>query len=385
MGIKDVGPLTAERQLRRRSYRRFETSIHEFNPSKYLQDNLPKQEYLYGVLGAYVIAFVFGSCFFIPDITAQGTLVSFVLISALVVNSLAMAYPIWPQEIKKSHVIAPFWCFSVGYTLCYLSSFLLLLGRFQLVHIALLITNLVVAALLLRRNLVIFLLGVGVFFGFITYRVLDLPIDIANTTTTPMGLYFVGVMAACALFALFQSKAGKIKLEQRHITLRGFQKSAEEALFEMKAAPAFFAKRIKKTDTAGVRSAYTLSHLLQEKLGNENVSKEVRKIATQLHTQIEKSAQYLEKIIYAIETQTQLQKLTIPLNEFLDQLYDQSPNLEEGALLLHNRAKRKNIQCDAVKIHRLLQDIYGQMQLDAPGEHYFYLHVRDTKLRYPQP
>ena len=383
IGIKDKAPLLAERQMQRQHRYRFQTAINNFSLSEYLSSNLPKKERTYLTLGAYIIAFVFGSCFFLPAINTQKPFLSFVLITTLALNSLSMLYPIWPKAIKNKNIFAPFWCLSVSYVLFYASSLLALLSGFHLVHVMLFSTNLIVAVLLLRWELVAFLLSLGSVFGFISYRMLNLPLFLTREPLTPGSLIFTCIMVASALYAILQNQKSKSRLEKTQVTLRELQTSAEETLDQMKAAPDYFARQITQTNHAGIPSAYALSQKLQEQLQDAKVSKEIHRAATELTQKIEKSASYLEKTIYAIEVQTQLQKKRVRLSEFLDTLYERLPDIEEGALLLSNQSKVKAIQCDVHKIHGLLQKTYAQIRLQNPEQAYFYLHVHDTTLRYP--
>ena len=380
VGIKNKAPLIAEKQARKRKYSQFQKAVKNFNLKQYLNNNLPKREHTYVLVGFYVLIFMFSSWFFLPSKQPQA---NFLLPSFLSWNAFIATYPIWPKVLKKNNLVAPIWVLGVAYIFFYTSISLVLLSGFSTVYLVILVTNLILAALLLNWNLFIPLLLLSIIMVGATCHLGEISVTYRPQSVTTKQVVYISCLVTTLLFTIFKNKHIKHRLEKHHTTLSSLQKSAEEALYQMKSAPDYFAKQIIQTKTAGIQSAYTLSQALQEKLKDTTISQEIQKTATQLNQQIEKSAQYLEKTIHLIETQMQLQKNTLPLKQFLDQLYDELPGLEEGALLLDNQSKANTIQCDVAKMHRLLRKVYEQIRLEKTDQDYFYLHVQDTLLRYP--
>ena len=386
VGIKDKAPLLADRQIRKRRWMRFRKALRSFRLGAYLQKALPKQAYMYPLFGVYVLFFVFSQSFLSPYLSLNDNLFVFLLISCLVLNALITVYPIWPRGIKKKCFIAPLWFFGVGYILFFVSPMLLLIGRFPSLH--LLIANLTIGLLLFFARDLLLLAGLGslaTWFVFTHYALGENNVAFWDNLSPLQLVYNIFLVATC-LIAIFKSKKQMFKLQEKKIRLQKLQKSAEDTLSQMKAAPDYFVQKIIQTNHAGIPSAYARSKALQDRLNNAKTAADVRllqKEATQLTQQIEKSASYLEKTIYAIETQTQLQKERVVLSEFLDKLYDRLPDIEEGALLLSNQSKAKTIQWDVHKIYGLLHKTYEQIRLQNPAQAYFYLHIQDTTLRYP--
>ena len=382
VGIQEKAPLVAAKQQSRRRHNRFRAAIKKFSLQKYL----PKGEHVYMLLGAYVLTFVFGSCFFLRNLR-QGSFLSFVSISVLVVNSLLMTYPIWPAEVKSKRVIAPLWSFTVFYILFYASSLLVFLSGFQFVHVMLFAINLMVTVLLLRWKFTTCLFGLGALLGALTYRSLGFSFFLTTTVITPAALIFISFIVLSAVLVLNRSRQRSFQLEQRQIILQELKKAAEETLDQLKSAPDYFVKQVAQTNSAGIQSAHVLSQELQNIVRDTKSIQKAKEVIAgktlELTEQIGKSAQYLEKTINLIETQTQLQKSTIGLQKFLNRLYDDLPDDGEGALLLDHQAKAKTIQCDVLRVHQLLRKTYEQIRLQKPEHDYFYLHVQDTALRYP--
>ena len=385
IGVKEKAPLLAAKQAKKRRWQRFISSIKNFSLDRYLQENLPKQEHIYPLVGFYVVGAIYCSFYALPSqfIHTHGTIFQILAYSVSILATCLITYPMWSISVRKRSVIALFWSFSIFYILFLSTTMLVLISGFQFIHVMIFIVNLMLTVLLLRWQLVLFMALLGPFFAISTFHTLGIPFLFTNTVTSQIQVVYIALILSSGLLALFKHKQRATDLEQRQVTLNELKKSAEDALDQLKIAPDYFIKQVSQTNTAGIQSAYTLSQTLQANLHDGAISKEIQKVATQLTQQIGQSASYLEKTIHSIETRIKLQKSTLPLQQFLNQLYDELPGLEEGALLFDNQSKAKTLQCDVAKIHRLLRKTYEHIQLQVPDQDYFYLHVRDTILRYP--
>ncbi len=157
---------------------------------------------------------------------------------------------------------------------------------------------------------------------------------------------------------------------RRYLTLGNLQRSTEEALISLRLAPDHFVRKLVETHHAGVDDLYEMS---KPRLG------ETDEFTQRSRT----SAQYLAKTVHLIQSQARMEQRTYALSKFLDKLYARYPDLDEVGLILYNRALATTIKWDLRKMHQLLYQTYGYLKRQYPQVVYSYLHVRDTRLKYP--
>ena len=370
VGIKDKDPLVAHAQLRKRRWASRWASCKNFDLLRYLKHNLPQKEGHYIFFGLYVMTFIFGGTFFLPQELIQEESMTWILGSFLLLNSITMTYPLWPQEVKRPWIIAPLWALNLGYALCYIGMLYLLLGGFQMVYVVLLVVNLVVGMLVFRHKLMLTCLTLGSLMAILTCRTMGHDIHLANIEPTWTQISFALTVTLAGLWSLYASQQARRRLVRHYHTLDRLQRSTEETLTALQLAPDHFAKQIVDTNHAGIDEAYAMS---KERMGEND------ELTKQLHT----SSQYLAKILQLIQHQTRMEQQVCPLPKFLNQLYDRYPDRDEAGLILYNRANNTTIQWDLRKMHQLLYKTYRYLKRHHPKVTYSYLHVQKTHLKYP--
>jgi signal transduction histidine kinase len=142
VGIKDKESLTLFKLERKRKWQNFIKTAKQFKILTFCEQNTPKEEYVYSYFAIFSIISVFSTIYTLPQsIQNQNQdILGTIYHSVLIISTLFLSYPIWPQTFKNKTFIAIFWNIAIYYILvCVSTTFILIndFGQFQLMMLVL--------------------------------------------------------------------------------------------------------------------------------------------------------------------------------------------------------------------------------------------------------
>ena len=164
VGIKDKSPLEAIRLERKRKIENFVYIVKNFNFIKFCKNNTPKEESFYVYFGLLCIVSIFSSVYSLPrNVSDQyASLISFLHYSILIISTIFITYPGWSENFKNETFIAITWNTAMVYCLVFTNNLLFIISSFDQTLLTILIVNLITAAILLRWQVVSFVMLVGI-------------------------------------------------------------------------------------------------------------------------------------------------------------------------------------------------------------------------------
>lgn len=391
VGVKDNGPLIAEKYRNERSWRLFLASVKNFSPSLYLSRHLPVKETSYILFGLYVMGAVYLSFYTIPkSIMDQfsGFFLPFAF-SLLLVNSIFLTYPLWTKSIKKTMIIAPLWAFGFFYLLFFGTTVLMILNQFHFMHVMLFMTNLTLATWLIHWPFLLLLSGLGISLAiYFVHNILGQVIHLSSLGFPQyVIIYGAGLFSFCLILLAYQ-KLEKKKLADRSLTLEELHHTTKIALIKLKTAPERFVRHLNRSSHDIFETAYERTIGLQKRIMQTalpEVEKESinREVGT-LIAQIKDSAVHLEKVIDLIENEQTLQQSSMRLKDFIDKLVDRAGSLPDPVrLACINLSSVEDFQIDFSRVYDFFLETLTHMKHYNPNSFDFFLHVQDTQLTYP--
>ncbi|MGC0371857.1 MAG: hypothetical protein DGJ47_000558, partial [Rickettsiaceae bacterium] len=171
VGIENPQDLIDYKQLKRQKFQKVLQGFKEFNLMNCLQKNTPKNSMSYTFFGLFSMISIFSTMYSLPSeiLSLYPTTYKIIYNSVLVIASIFIAYPLLPESIKTQKIVSLFLIVSIFYNLSYIACLQLMIsdfGKFQLMTFLL---NTVVVAILLRWQLAIPFILIGVVSAMVTF------------------------------------------------------------------------------------------------------------------------------------------------------------------------------------------------------------------------
>ncbi len=157
--------LALEREARIQRWQWRLHAIKNFKLYAYLQQNLPNKGGFYGFFGLYTLITSYVTFYTIGNLENPTQQVIFSRIYHFVISmtTVFLTSPIWPSKIKNHAYMAFFWPLSIGGTLFFAGTLMMILSDFHQMQLMIMMINLLMAVLLLRWPLALFLAFTGIY------------------------------------------------------------------------------------------------------------------------------------------------------------------------------------------------------------------------------
>jgi len=202
-------PISYHKEPLSSQWRQWKRAIVQFRLYSYLQQNLPKNEVFYFFFGLYTMAATYAAFYTIGNTDRQACQAIYTGIyhTVLPMATAFLTFPVWPAPLKNTRFMAFFWPLGIGAILFFAGTLLAIMSHFHHMHVMIMMINLLMAVLLLRWPLALFLAFTGTalavfFFG--------------HYTGTPLPLSAIGSLQLIYALLLFTVLLIVLKNKQAH-------------------------------------------------------------------------------------------------------------------------------------------------------------------------
>ncbi|MEM7055372.1 MAG: hypothetical protein AAF392_00570, partial [Bacteroidota bacterium] len=356
-------PLGLARVARKKAWIRRIEAVKNFRLYPYLQQNLPKQEYFYFLFGLYTIAATYAAFYTVGE-NATATyepIYKGIYHTVLVATTVFLTFPVWPPVVKSERFITFFWPFGICAILFFAGTLLVIMSHFHIMQVMVLMSNLLVAVLLLRWPLALMLAASGVVLATLFFKqytgLVTLPGDLGSLQ---FRIIYGLLLFSSFLIALFKHKQAYKHLEDRAEQLTSEQEATSTELVEALHHRERFAQEMSSEGVEVFNTVHELSEKLAQEVRQAEASQpltaasETLKVASQ---KLKSAATYLDQVTSQVKSYMHLEVSTVCLEEELYNLFEtlDRHDLElRDQVIIKKYTRHKELQCDVAKVRQLL-------------------------------
>ncbi|MHA7877456.1 MAG: sodium:solute symporter family protein [Bacteroidota bacterium] len=380
-------PLALARTARRQAWQRRIRAIRAFRLYPYLQKNIPAQESFYFFFGLYTIAATYAAFYTIgnADVQAYRPMYTGIYHAVFPLTTAFLTLPIWPSALKSPRFIAFFWPFGIGFVLFFSGALLALISHFHYTQVMIMMINTLMAVLLLRWPLALFLAFTGIalaasFFKWYTGCALPL------STLGSLHIIYLLLLFTCLLIAL-KGRQAYLGLVTSYARLREDNSFASQILLTT------FRCRARLHQEASIYPAEAWMRARQHSdpwhyRRDRAITKEellADNAMLQQHTyKLDVLNKHLSQILHLAQEPVQIVVAYTALEalwqEVLKTLYQ---NNKKNKVITRYDTTCKAIQADVAKIRRLLLAALSYAAAQRHSQTPILLGIEDTLLAYP--
>ena len=382
-------PLALERVARRQAWQWRFQAIKNFKLYPYLQQNLPTQEGFYFFFGLYTMAATYAAFYTIgdADVKAYQGIYEGIYRTVLLATTAFLTFPIWPPTVKSKAFITFFWPLGIGAILFFAGTLLVIMSHFHHMQVMVMMLNFLVAVLLLRWPLALFLafMGTALAVFFFKHYTGDL-LPLSAVGSLQFKIMYGLLLFTSFLIALFKGKQTYRQLEVRSEHLITAHRETTEELFVSFRDKAKFVKAFRAAGAPALTQLASLSSELRAEVQRLNLPQSVIEKVKVINEQLAPIAIQLDRLDHRAVGYLRLEVTTIPIDTLLS---DVQGHLHVQNIDQHVRfrklATQVTLQCDVAKIKTLLIRSISFLRTVTGAESSILLSVEDTQLVYPLP
>jgi Na+/proline symporter len=385
--LSPSSPLVLERAARRQAWQRRLQAIRSFRLYPYLQQNLPAQESFYFFFGLHTMAATYAALYTIGDIENYQPIYTGIYHAVLPITTAFLTFPIWPLTMKSKRFITFFWPIGIGGILFFAGTLLVIMSRFHHMQVMIMMINLLMAVLLLRWPLALFLAFIGTALAvsfFTQYTGTALPLDALGSLQ--FRIMYGLLLLTSLLIALFKGKQAyrQLELNNKNLAITN-QETASELLlaFQDKAR---FSQAFKKSGAPALIRLTILSREIREALQIFSLPQSVNQKVNELNEQLAPIAMQLDRLDHRATSYLRLAVNHIYMDVFLAELQDRllAKGIEKG-IQVRKKTRQTTFRCDVERIKTLLINSITFLRNVVGEEQSILISIEDTQLGYPRP
>jgi Na+/proline symporter len=378
--LDPTSPLALERAARRQRWKWRLNAIKNFKLYPYLQQNLPSQEGLYFFFGLYTMAATYAVFYTIDaaETKAYQQIYDSIYCTVLVGATAFLTFPIWPPAIKSHRFIAFFWPLGIGAILFFAGTLLVIIGALHHMQVMILMTNLLVAFLLLQWPLTIFLASIGacVAVGYFTYCTGTMPpVSILGFIQMIYGILLVAGLALKGKQAYRGLVISHAQLrEDNHFTNRAFLAALRhQARLQQEASLYPLAALERSEPLHAFPQTPTKAQLMASNAALHQYVYALDTLNKHLRQMLHLAQEPIHLVVESID-------LDAIWQDVRQTLYQHNRSIK---VILQHHAKTKSLQGDSSQIRRLLYTAVAYAAAYPKTQRPILLHIEDTQLAYP--
>nr|WP_253308614.1 sodium:solute symporter family protein [Rickettsia endosymbiont of Ceutorhynchus assimilis] len=326
VGVKIPLPLLVFRMERKRKIQNFITNIKEFNILRFCTNNLPREEITYTYLGIFIIASTYSSLYTIPENLRihYKEIYNFIYHSVLIMSTILLSYPIWPNSFKNEKFITIYWNVAIFYILICVGSILVIISHFSEIQLMVFMLNMIVMGIILRWQMTILMLGLGIIISSEFFKLY---------THAPIPGNFGSIQFKVIYFLLLFSSIllAFIKLKQKYDELSENYKKDLERRNNISLFNLFKVTQHRKSQQRKellhkldenclqlFKSLYAKLETLETDIGNSEQQELAHEKANLLRTtkKLKNGAGYLDEVILKIKDEVPIKPAGVELKQF---------------------------------------------------------------------
>ncbi len=359
VGIKDEDHLYAIRSNRRRKIKMLKQEIKSYSFWAYLKNNLPDQESLFSLFGIYVIISTF-----VLMHTATGiidpkflSMYDFYCKSVIIVSSIIMTYPIWPQLFKKESIVSLLWTPSVFYVLSFIPCIMLFITSFDSLQIIVYMTNIVVLSIIMRWKSALLLIISGIVLAvYVAKAVLSFNFELVNFTYQMKLLYTLFLIICVMIYFVRNAQLkSEAELEIKNDLLDSYKKK----LFEIEKLKLYKHEFENRLTNDCINVFKEISDNLHSANFAESIKEDVEPLE-QIIRRLKTGAKVLEECLYFTNTAVELDVKSINLDSLIEEILYKTKILGLISLQITSKSIHEVMFFDRDLIKRIIFDLLSQ-------------------------
>ena len=391
-GWKQVAPdslLVLERLAKKQVWQRCLSAIRSFKLYPYLQQNLPAQEGFYFFFGLYTISATYAAFYTIgsTDVKAYQDIYEGIYRTVLFVTTAFLTFPIWPRTMKNRCFITFFWPLGISAILFFAGMLLAIMSHFHYMQVMIMMINLLIAVLLLRWPLALFLASMSIALAVVFFKQYTgnaLPLD--QLGSLQLRILYGLLLLTSLLIALFKGKQAyrQLEINSKNLALANQETTNELLLaFQDKAR---FSQALSKAGAPALIRLTILSREIREALQRFSLSPSVNQKIDELNEQLAPIAIQLDRLNHRVTSYLRLAVNPISIDALLEELRDglRSKDTDKG-IRIRRIAQQKTFRCDVEKIKTLLINSITFLRNVVGEEQPILINIEDTQLGYSRP
>jgi len=384
--------LALERMARRQAWQRRWAAIQNFKVYPYLQQNLPAQESFYFFFGLYTIAATYAAFYTIGDVGHQEYQPVYTSIyhAVLPITTAFLTFPIWPPTMKVERFITFFWPLGIGGILFFAGTLLAIMSHFHHMQVMVMMINLLIAVLLLRWPLALFLAFSGtalaVFF-FKHYTGTALPLSALGSLQ--FRIIYGLLLFTSFLLVLFKGKQAYKKLSTSYEQLRAERAASSIELIE---ALHHRERLVREVNTDKVHAIATINRTrkkLDDALMDATTQEQLLVINKDFQAALDKLqvlTDYLDQVTHQTQGYMRLEVGTVSLAGLLHDAFEvlnKQDSMVAKQVFTQQYTTFQTLQADIGKLKQLLVDslYYAKQHMQENAS--ILLSIKETILGYP--
>jgi Na+/proline symporter len=380
-------PVAVARIVRKQAWQRRFQAIRTFRLYPYLQQNLPVQEGFYFFFGLYTIAATYAALYTIGDIENYQPIYTGIYHAVLPITTAFLTFPIWPLTMKSKRFITFFWPIGIGGILFFAGTLLVIMSRFHHMQVMIMMINLLMAVLLLRWPLALFLAFTGTALAvsfFTQYTGTTLPLDALGSLQ--FRIMYGLLLLTSLLIALFKGKQAyrQLEINNKNLVITNQETTSELLLaFQDKAR---FSQAFKKSGAPALIRLTILSREIREALQRFSLPQSVSQKVDELNEQLAPIAMQLDRLDHRATSYLRLAVNYISTDVFLAELQARlfAKGIDKG-IQISKKTGQTTFRCDVERIKTLLINSITFLRNVVGEEQAILISIEDTQLGYPRP
>ncbi|MFM2428618.1 MAG: hypothetical protein RL012_502 [Bacteroidota bacterium] len=386
-------PLALERAARRQAWQRRLNAIRSFRLYPYLQHNLPSQEGFYFFFGLYTIAATYTAFYTVGNVESQAyrAINTGIYYTVLPVITAFLTLAIWPDSLKKSRFIAFFWPLGIGGILFFAGMLLVIMSHFHHMQVMVMMINLLMAVLLLRWPLALFLAFTGTALAvsfFKHYTGTPLPTgELAGSLQ--LKIIYGLLLFTSFLIALFKGKHAYNRLSTSHEQLREERSASSIELIEALHHRERLVREVTTDKAEAIVTIKQMRKKLDDALNDATTKEQLGVVNQDFQATLDKLhllTEYLDQVTYQTQGYMRLEASTVSLSGLLNDVFDslgkQDPMFAKQ-VLTQQHTTDQTLQADIGKLKQLLVDSLYYAQQHKQENMPILLSIEETSLGYP--
>jgi Na+/proline symporter len=380
-------PLALERTARKQRWQRRLQAIGRFRLYSYLQQNLPAQEGFYFFFGLYTMAATYAALYTIGDVENYQPIYTGIYHAVLPITTAFLTFPIWPLTVKSKRFITFFWPIGIGSVLFFAGTLLVIMSHFHHMQIMIMVINLLMAVLLLRWPLALFLAftGTALAVSFFTHYT-GTPLPLGALGSLQFRIMYGLLLLTSLLIALFKGKQAYRQLE---INNRNLIITNQEATSELLLAiqdKARFSQAFRKSGASALIRLTILSREIREALQVFSLPQSVNQKISELNEQLAPIAMQLDRLDHRATGYLRLVVDYIHMEGLLAELQDRllAKGIEKG-VQVSKKTRKTTLRCDGERIKTLLTNSITFLRNVVGEKKSILISIEDAQLGYPRP
>jgi len=375
-------PLALEGAARKQRWQWRLNKISNFKLYPYLQQNLPAQEGLYFFFGLYTMVATYAAFYTIGNTDHQACQAIYTCIyhTVLPMATAFLTFPVWPTPLKNTRFMAFFWPLSIAFILFFAGTLLAIMSHFHHMQVMVMMINLLIAVLLLRWPLALFLAFTGTYAAVFFF---------AHYTGSALPLSTFGSLQMIYLILLFASLLIALKGQQVYRGLViSYAQLKEDNRFTSQVFLATLRHQARLQQEASIYPVEALepTESLQE-FHQAPTKSQVMASNAALHQHVytlDTLNKYLQQVLHLAQEPIHLVvenvALTALWQEVLKTLY-QHPQAVK--VLIQHNTTTQSLRGDGEKIRKLLLDAVFYAASQQKADRPVLVGIEDTQLAYP--